>query len=73
MRNQVHIESLNAELIAKNAMLAELECGDVSHGCSFESRGLGVRQRVLRIRAELRELRVRDGEVAFDPPPHGSR
>jgi hypothetical protein len=58
MRDQARIDGLNTEMIAKKAMLGALERGDLSHGGLFENRGLGIRQRIIRIAAELRELQV---------------
>ena len=58
MRDQARIDVLNTEMIAKKVMLGALERGDVSHGGLFENRGLGIRQRIIRIAAELRELQV---------------
>jgi len=58
MRDQARIDVLNTELIAKKVMLGALERGDVSHGGLFENRGLGIRQRIIRIAVELRELQV---------------
>lgn len=58
MRDQARIDVLNTEMVAKKVMLGALESGDVTHGGPFENRGLGIRQRIIRIAAELKELQL---------------
>ena len=61
MRNKAYSDSLNLELSTKRAMLVDLQSGVLSHGGSVEDVGLGIRQRILRIAAELVELQPRIG------------
>jgi hypothetical protein len=56
MQECPELEALKAELADKKAMLAIIECGDVSLGGSFEDRDAGLRRRIAELELQLKKL-----------------
>jgi len=52
MQNQSDIETLKAELADKEAMLADLESGEIHHG--LENRQTELRRRIEQIKSAIR-------------------